>query len=312
MTLTVAIQMDPIEFIKPQTDTSLLLGLEAQARGHTLYYYTPDKLSLRDGKVTATAYPVTLHADHTHHYDLGEPLRLDLSTTDVVLLRQDPPFDMAYITTTHLLEQLPATTLVVNNPASVRNHPEKLFPAQFREFSPPTLVSADIQEIGHFRDEYKDIILKPLYGFGGHSVLRLKQGDDNFHTLMEMIFTDSREPWVIQQFIPDVKTGERRIILIDGAFGGIIGRIPPEGEIRANMRIGGVATKVELTPRQRDICAALEPELKAKGLILAGIDVIGDYLTEINLTSPTGLAPINRLYNTKLEATVWNAIEARL
>ncbi len=309
MALRVAIQMDPIGSIKPESDSTLLLGREAQTRGHELYYYTPDKLSWRDGNITAAAQRITFHADPAHYYDLGETLSLDLKTMDVVLLRQDPPFHMAYISTTYMLEQLHPKTLVVNNPASVRNHAEKLLPALFREFTPPTLVTADASEIAHFRAEHKDIVIKPLYGFGGHSVLRLKPGDDNFHALMEMLFAESKEPWVVQPFLPEVKSEERRIILIDGTFAGMIGRIPAEGEIRANMRIGGTPVKAELTKRQREICEALGPVLKEKGLIFAGIDVIGDWLTEINITSPTGLAPINRLYGKKLETDIWDAIE---
>ncbi len=304
--------MDPLESLKPQTDSTLLLGLEAQARGYELYYYTPDKLSWRDGAITAVAQHITLHPDPAHYYDLGEALTLDLKTMDVVLLRQDPPFDMAYISTTYILEQLHPKTLVVNHPTSVRNHAEKLFPMLFRQFTPPTLVSADVREIEHFRSDHKDIVIKPLYGFGGHSVLRLKPDDDNFHALMEMLFAESKEPWVVQKFLPEVKTGDRRIILIDGEIGGIMGRIPAEHEIRANFRVGGTAVKAELTPRQREICEALGPLLKEKGLIFAGLDVIGDWLTEINITSPTGLAPMNRLYGkfgSARREEIWDAIE---
>jgi glutathione synthase len=305
----IAIQMDPIGSIKPQSDSTLLLGLEAQKRGHALYYYTPDKLSWHGGNITASAHPIKLFADPAHYYELGEIETLDLKTADVVLLRQDPPFDMAYISTTYILEQLPPKTLVVNNPTSVRNYAEKLFPAQFKEFTPPTLVSADIREIERFRKEYKDIVIKPLYGFGGHSVFRIKADDDNFNALMEMIFSTSKEPWVVQPFLAEVKTGERRIILIGGKFAGVIGRIPAEGDIRSNMRVGGTPVKAELTPKQRNICDALEPVLKEKGIFFAGIDVIGDWLTEINITSPTGIAPIHRLYGKNVAVDFWDAVE---
>jgi len=344
--LRIAIQMDPIGSIKPGSDSTLLLGLEAQKRGHALYYYTPDKLSWHDGKITALAQPITLHADPEHYYDLGKTLTLDLKTVDVVLLRQDPPFNMAYISTTYILEQLmqippPAggrlgggqscssidavpnspppqpspcgggskRPLVVNNPTSVRNHAEKLFPAQFHEFTPPTLVTADVKEIEHFRKSHKDIVIKPLYGFGGHSVFRVRADDNNFNALMEMIFSESKEPWVVQPFLPDVKTGERRIILIDGKFAGLIGRIPAEDDFRANMRVGGTPVKAELTQKQRKLCDALGPVLKEKGIFFAGIDVIGDYLTEINITSPTGIAPVNKLYGKNLAADFWDAVE---
>ncbi|MDE3060464.1 MAG: glutathione synthase [Pseudomonadota bacterium] len=311
MTRRVAIQMDPIASIKPQTDSTLLLGIEAQRRGYEVYYYTPDKLAYYNGAVTAQAHRITLRADPAHYYDLGETLTLDLNTMDVVLLRQDPPFDAAYIGTTYLLERLPKT-LVVNNPASVRDFPEKWAPTLFSQYMPPTLITADPGEIERFRREHKDIVIKPLYGFGGHNVFRIRPEDENFPTLMEMAFGHSKEPWVAQPFLPEVKTGERRIILIDGELAGVIGRIPLENEIRANMRVGGTAVKAELTSRQREICAALKPFLKEKGLILVGIDVIGDWLTEINITSPTGLAAINRLYGKTLESEVWDAIEKKL
>jgi glutathione synthase len=309
---SVAIQMDPIGSIKPQSDSTLLLGLEAQKRGYDLYYYTPDKLTWRDGKITAAAHRITLHADQAHYYDLGEPLTLDLKTVNVVLLRQDPPFNMPYISTTYMLEELAPKTLVVNHPSSVRNHAEKLFPASFHQFMPPTLVSADIGEISRFRKEHKDVVIKPLYGFGGHSVFRIGPDDQNFNALMEMIFSGNAEPWVVQPFLPEVKTGERRIILIDGKFGGIFARLPAEGDIRSNLRVGGTPSKAELTAKQHEICEALEPVLRKEGIIFAGIDVIGDWLTEINITSPTGLAAMYRLYGKKLEVSIWDAIEARL
>jgi len=312
MTLKVAIQMDPVAGINPRTDSTLLLGIEACRREHELYYYTPEKLSYTGGKITARGNRIEFFADHDHYYKLGESLTIDLRTMDVVLLRQDPPFNMAYITTTHILEHLAPKTLVVNDPASVRNHPEKLFPLQLRQFMPPTLVTADIAEIEHFRNEHKDIIVKPLYGHGGRSVLRLKEDDDNLATLMEMHLSTSLEPLMIQPFLPEVKTGDRRIILIDGRVGGVMGRIPAEHEIRANFRVGGSAAKAELTPKQREICETLGRMLREKGLLFVGLDVIGDYLTEINITSPTGMVQMNKLNGTKLEAELWDAIEGRV
>ena len=312
MKLKIAIQMDPVAGINPRTDSTLLMGVEACKRGYEVYYYTPDKLSYNDGMITASAYRITFFADPADYYKLGESLTLDLKTMDVVLLRQDPPFNMAYITTTHILELLAPKTLVVNDPASVRNHPEKIFPLQFRQFMPPTLVSADLAAIEAFRDEHKDIIIKPLYGHGGRSVLRLKPDDDNLSTLMEMHLATSSEPLMVQAFLPEVRTGDRRIVLIDGRVGGVMGRIPAEHEIRANFRVGGSPAKAELTPKQREICEVLGPIFKAKGLVFVGLDVIGDYLTEINITSPTGLVQMNKLNGTKLEADVWDAVEGRL
>jgi len=303
MGLKVAIQMDPIGGINPLGDSTLRLGAEAQGRGHELFYYTPDTLSLRGNDVTAHARRLHLSLDPKHYYDFVDaPQTLDLRKMDVVLLRQDPPFNMHYITTTYMLERLQPDVLVANDPASVRNHSEKLFPFEFAEFMPPTLISGDITEIVKFRAEYKDIIIKPLYGYGGKAVLRVKPDDDNFDALLEMQFSASREPVVVQAFLPEVKTGDRRIILIDGKFAGAIGRIPAEHEIRANMRVGGTPTKVELTKKQNDICAALEKPLRERGFIFAGVDVIGDYLTEINITSPTGLAAVEKLYGKNLAA----------
>jgi glutathione synthase len=312
MHLNIAIQMDPVAGINPHTDSTLVLGIEACIRGYEVYYYTPDHLSHHNGNITARAHPVTFHANTEKYYTLGEPLTLDLRSMDVVLLRQDPPFNMAYLTTTYILELLAPDVLVVNDPASVRNHPEKLFPLQFQHFMPPTLVSADIDEIESFKKHHKDIIIKPLYGHGGRSVLRLKAEDDNLATLLEMQYMASAEPLMVQPFLPEVKTQDRRIILIDGAVGGVMGRIPAEHEIRANFRVGGSPAKAELTKKQREICEVLGPILKAKGLLFVGLDVIGDYLTEINVTSPTGLVQMNALNNTTLEATIWDAIETNI
>lgn len=312
MPLRVAFQMDAPASLNFHTDSTLLLGLEAQARGHEVWHYTPEQLSWNEGEITARATRTQFFADPKHFFELGESKTLHLRDMDVVWLRQDPPFDMSYLTTTYILEQLPNKTLVVNNPASVRNRPEKLFPTLLREFMPPTLISVDIQEITAFYAKHKDIVIKPLYGYGGRAVWRLREHDGNFQVLMEALFTGRKEPVMAQKFLPEVKTGDRRIILIDGEIGGVMARIPAEGEIRANFRVGGQAAKAELTPRQKDICAALRPELKKLGLVFVGLDVIGDWLTEINITSPTGLAAMNRLYGLKLEANIWDAVEAKI
>ncbi len=312
MKLRVAIQMDAIESINPRGDSTLLLGIEAIRRGHEVFYYTPDKLSYLDGDIKAWAQPIKFFDDPKHYYELGESFSLDLKTMDVVLLRQDPPFNMEYITTTYLLEQLQPKTLVVNDPASVRNNSEKLFPTLIKEFMPPTLISADIRYIGDFYAKHKDIIIKPLYGYGGRSVLHLKDGDDNFKALMEMLFANSKEQIIAQKFLPEVKDRDMRIILIDGEIGGAVGRIPESGNIRANMRVGGKAIKVELSKKQREICEALRKPLKDKGIIFAGLDVIGDWLTEINITSPTTLRAANQLNGTQLERNIWDVIESKL
>jgi glutathione synthase len=310
MPLRIAIQMDRLDSINPMGDSTLRLGVEAQARGHTLFYYTPDTLTLReDGKLVAHTHPVRLSLDVQRYYELGEAQTLDLSTLDVVLLRQDPPFDMTYLSTTYLLETL-TDTLVLNRPASVRNRPEKLFPLSFRQFMPPTIVSADVAELERFWQAHGDVVIKPLYGYGGRGIFRLRAGDDNFHSLLEMMFSQSREPVMAQQFLPEVKDADRRILLVDGQVCGVFGRIPAGDEIRANMRVGGVPVKAELTTRQKEICAALGPVLKEEGLFFVGLDCIGDWLTEINVTSPTGLAAITNLYGTKVETTFWERVEA--
>lgn len=310
MTLRVAIQMDVIESINYNSDSTLMLGIEAVRRGYDVFYYTPDKLSYRDGRITARAHPAKFF-DGDMYYKLDDEFSLDLNSVNVVLLRQDPPFNMTYLTTTYLLEQL-KDTLVVNDPASVRNHPEKLFPTLLREFMPPTLISADMYEIKAFYREQKDIVLKPLYGYGGRAILRLKEGDDNFGPLTEMLFSESKEPIIAQRFLPEVKSEDRRIILVDGEVAGAIGRIPEEGDIRANMRVGGVPISVELTDRQKEICEAFKKPLKDEVLIFVGLDVIGDWLTEINLTSPTGLRAIKNLTGKNIAVNIWDAIEAKL
>lgn len=310
--MKIAIQMDPINSINPYNDASLLLGIEAQRRGYEIFYYTPDKLTYCDGAVRARAYPIKLYDRLVNYYELGEEFTLNLHDMDVVLLRQDPPPDAAYLTTTYLLEMLAPKTLVVNNPVSVRNNPEKIFPTLFRQFMPPTLISADILEIKEFYAQHKDIILKPLYGHSGRAILHAKEGDDNFPVLVEMLFANSKEPIIAQGFLPEVKSEDRRIVLIDGEIGGIFGRIPASNNVRASLSAGSKEVKAEITPKQREICEALRQPLKDMGLILVGLDVIGDWLTEINITSPAGLRNINRTSGTKLERNVWDAIESKL
>ena len=311
MPLTVAIQMDPIEKIDISGDSTFALALEAQARGHVLLYYGPRDLSFRDGKVTAHVKPLAVKPVQGDHFVLGQGYVADLTTVDVVLMRQDPPFDMAYITATHILERVHPKTLVVNNPAEVRNAPEKLFVTEFGDFIPPTLITSDIREIRAFREEHQDIILKPLYGNGGAGVFRVKHDDENFGALMEMFTQFYREPVIVQRYLPDVRKGDKRIILVDGEFAGAINRVPAEGEARSNMHVGGRPVATELTPRERAICAAIGPELKRRGLIFTGIDVIGDYMTEINVTSPTGIHEVKRFGGADIAALVWDAIEKK-
>lgn len=312
MGLRVAIQMDPIQSIHPETDATFRLGQEAQRRGYQLFYYTPDKLTYRDGAITARAQELTLYANPKKYYALGEAKTVNLKTMDVILLRQDPPFDISYITTTYLLEQLEPDVLVVNNPAFVRNHPEKLFPTLLKQFMPPTLITGDNDEIKSFRKAHKDIVIKPLYGHSGRAVFRVKPDDDNFSVLIETLQASSREPWVVQKYLPEMKKGEHRIILIDGEYAAIAGRIPPKGETRANIHLGAKYIKAKPTKHHMKICEALGPMLKEKGLIFTGIDIIGEYLTEINITSPGTLAGITELYGIKLEAQIWDAIERKL
>jgi glutathione synthase len=312
MALTVALQMDPVENINIDGDSSFVLGLAAQRRGHALYHYHPRQLSLREGIVTARCRPLELRRERGNHFSLGAEENLDLSDLDVVLMRQDPPFDMAYITATHLLERVHPATLVVNDPVHVRNAPEKLFVTEFTQLMPPTLVSSDRAEILDFRARHKDIIVKPLFGNGGAGVFHIRPEDENLNALLELFTQLYREPIQVQRYVPEVRLGDKRIILIDGIAVGAINRIPAAGEARSNMHVGGRAVKSELSRRDRDICAAIGPELKKRGLIFVGIDVIGDYMTEINVTSPTGLQEINRFDNVTLEDKVWDAIEARL
>ena len=311
MSLHVALQMDPVHTININGDSTFALGLEAQARGHTLFYYEPKNLSMRDGRVYARGHWLTLRREAGNHFTLGEPEIVNLTDLDVVLLRQDPPFDMSYITTTHMLELVHPKVLVVNDPSEVRNAPEKLFATRFEGLLPPTLISRDPEEIKSFRAEFGDIIVKPLFGNGGAGVFRLREGDENLVSLLEMFSSINREPVIVQKYLKDVRKGDKRIILIDGKPAGAINRVPAEGEARSNMHVGGRPEKSLLTKREQEICEMIGPELKRRGLIFVGIDVIGDYLTEINVTSPTGIQEIDRFDGSNLAALVWDAIEAR-
>ena len=285
MKLNVAVQMDPIARINIRGDSTFALLLEAQKRGHGLSYYTPDKLSLKGEELVAPVQALTVRDDVGDHFTLGEPKRETLSAFDVILLRQDPPFDLAYITSTHLLERIHPKTLVVNDPASVRNAPEKLFVMDFPQLMPPTLISRDLDEINAFRDEYGAVVMKPLHGHGGAAVFRIMQQDMNFGSLFDMFSVTFKEPWVIQKFISEVKHGDKRIILVDGEFAGAVNRVPAADDLRSNMVRGGAAQATELSDREREICATLAPELRKRGLLFVGIDVIDGNLTEINVTS---------------------------
>lgn len=312
MTLTVAVQMDPIQRIKIAGDSTFAMLLEAQRRGHALLHYTPDRLSLSNGKVVATAEPITVRDEDGDHVTMGEPSRIDLSTVDVVLLRQDPPFDMAYITTTHLLERIHPETLVVNDPGQVRNAPEKIFVTEFPRLMPPTLISRDRAEIEAFRAEHGEVVMKPLYGNGGAAVFKVSREDPNFGSLYDLFSVTFREPWVIQRFLPKITEGDKRIILIDGVAAGAINRVPAANDIRSNMVRGGAAKPTDLSAREREICETIGPALKRMGQIFVGIDVIDGNLTEINVTSPTGLRAIKRLGGPDLSVTLWDAIEGKI
>jgi glutathione synthase len=311
MAMNVAVQMDPIERINIRGDSTFALMLEAQARGHSLAVYTPDTLSQRGGQISAVVRPVELRDVEGDHVSAGQAERVDLSTFDVVLLRQDPPFDMAYVTTTHMLERLRPETLVVNDPVSVRNAPEKVFVTEFPELMPPTLITRDRQEIETFRAEHGEVVMKPLYGAGGAAVFKVAVEDPNFGSLFDMFSVTSREPWVIQRFLPQVVQGDKRIILVDGVAAGAVNRVPQKGDIRSNMVRGGAAAATDLTPRERDICERIGPALKRMGLVFVGIDVIDGWLTEINVTSPTGLRAIKRLGGPDLAASIWDAIATK-
>lgn len=312
MSLTVAIQMDSMERVNIEADSTFALALEAQARGHRLYHYLARDLTLADGALTAIARPLTVKREQGRHFELGKVETLDLARMDVVLMRQDPPFDMAYITATHLLEHVRGKTLIVNDPVAVRNAPEKIFATHFPGLMPETLITSDRAAIEAFRAKHGDIILKPLFGNGGVGVFRLRPEDENLNALLEIFTQLYREPIIVQRYLPAVREGDKRIILIEGEPVGAVLRVPAKGEARANLHVGGTAKKTSLTAREHDICAAIGPTLRKLGLVFVGIDVIGDYLTEINVTSPTGIQEIDRLDKVKLEALVWDAIEKRL
>jgi glutathione synthase len=313
MPLRVAYQMDHIARLNIRGDSTFALLLEGERRGHAQVHYTPDRLAMRDGRVTAMVEPIKVRDVAGDHFTLGAPEAADLSSFDVVMLRQDPPFDMGYITTTFMLERLGSKTLVVNDPASVRNAPEKLYVTEFVKLGPPTLITRDRKLIADFRKEYGDIIVKPLYGNGGAGVFRIGGGDENLAALLE-IFEDAfrGQPFVVQRYLPDVRKGDKRIILVEGEPVGIINRVPAAGEARSNMHVGGRPEPATMTDRDMEICAAIGPALKARGLIFVGIDVIGDYLTEINVTSPTGIREVKRFGGVDIAELIWDAIEARL
>ena len=309
MSLNVAVQMDPIERINIRGDSTFALLLEAQARGHRLSYYTPDRLALREARVFATVHGLEVRDVEGRHFTLREPHRADLATFDVILLRQDPPFDLHYVTTTHMLERVQSKTLVVNDPASVRNAPEKVFVTEFPDLMPPTVVTRDLAEIKAFRGEHGDIVMKPLYGNGGGAVFRVTSDDLNFGSLFDMFSVTFREAWVVQKFLPAVREGDKRIILVDGEFAGAVNRVPQPDDLRSNMVRGGAARATDLTERERHICERLGPALRARGLLFVGIDVIGDYLTEINVTSPTGIRAVKNLGGPDIAALIWDKIE---
>jgi glutathione synthase len=311
MRLNVAVQMDPIERINIRGDSTFALLLEAQNRAYSLSYYTPAQLSMRDGKVSATVCPLAVRDKAGDHFTLGAPRHVELASCDVVLLRQDPPFDLAYITTTHMLERVHPKTLVVNDPAHVRNAPEKIFVTEFPDLMPSTLITRDLEAIKAFRAEHGDIVMKPLYGKGGEAVFLLTKDDLNFGSLYDLFAGMSREPWVVQKFLPAVKEGDKRIILVDGEFAGAVNRVPAPDDLRSNMVRGGVPAPTDLTDREREICARLGPALRERGLLFVGIDVIGGYLTEINVTSPTGIRSVKNLGGADIAALIWDKIEEK-
>lgn len=314
MPLTVAVQMDPIDSINIVGDSTFALMLSAQARGHTLFHYGAEDLNYRDGRVWAKAYPVTVQRVTGDHFSFGEPRNLDLGDeADVVLMRQDPPFDLGYITATHLLERIADKTLVVNDPANVRNAPEKVFVLDYPQFMPPTLVTRSLDEARAFLAEHGAIVIKPLHGNGGKAIFKVESDGANLSALIEVFNMTWREPHMVQAFLPDVAKGDKRIVLIDGEVAGAINRLPGEGEIRSNLAVGGSAEKTELTETEIEICRVLGPELKKRGLLFVGIDVIGGkWLTEINVTSPTGIVAIENFDGTDVAAMIWDAIEAKV
>jgi glutathione synthase len=314
MSLRVAVQMDPLESINIAGDSSFAIMLSAQARGHRLFHYSVDALSYHGGRVVTMAQPVEVRREPGNHFTLGEPVILDLGhDADVVLMRQDPPFDLSYITATHLLERLAGETLVVNDPASVRNAPEKVWVLDFARFMPPTLVTRSLGLARKFLEEQGEIVVKPLHGNGGKAIFKIGRDGANLSSLIEVFNTAYREPHMLQKFLPEIAEGDKRIVLVDGEMAGAINRFPGEGEIRSNLAVGGSAAKTELTDREHEICAALGPELKKRGLLFVGIDVIGGrWLTEINVTSPTGIVAIDKFNGTDTPARIWDAIEAKL
>src|SRR5215216_3134321 len=312
MALSVAVQMDPIERINIRGDSTFALLLEAQARGHVLAYYTPDRLAQRDGVVFATVQPLAVRDVEGGHFTLGEPRRVELASFDVVLLRQDPPFDLAYISSTHMLDRIHPRTLVVNDAAHVRNAPEKIFVTEFPDLMPPTLITRDLAEIKAFRAEHGDIVMKPLYGHGGGAVFRVTRDDLNFGSLYDMFAVTFREQWVVQAWLPAVKDGDKRIILVEGEYAGAVNRVPAADDLRSNMVRGGSPKKTELTAREQHICERLGPHLRERGLLLVGIDVIGDWLTEINVTAPTGIRAVKNVGGPDIAKMVWDKIELKV
>ncbi|WP_066726990.1 glutathione synthase [Sphingomonas pituitosa] len=314
MSLTVAVQMDPLDSINIAGDSSFALMLSAQARGHRLFHYAPEDLNYSAGRVWTRAHPVTVQRVDGEHFTFGDPVQLDLGDeADVVLMRQDPPFDLGYITATHLLERIADRTLVVNDPAQVRNAPEKVWVLDFAQFMPPTLVTRSVEEAKAFLAEHGEIVVKPLHGNGGKAIFKIGRDGANLSSLIEVFNTAYREPHMVQAFLPDIVKGDKRIVLVDGEVAGAINRLPGEGEIRSNLAVGGSAAKTELTDREKEICAVLGPELKKRGLLFVGIDVIGgQWLTEINVTSPTGIVAIDRFNGTDTAGMIWDAIEARV
>ena len=309
MSLKIAVQMDPIQGINVKGDFTFALLLEAQKRGHALSYYTPDRLALRDNRLFATVETLQVRDAVGDHFTLSDARRVELTAFDVILLRQDPPFDLQYITTTHLLERIHPRTLVINNPASVRNAPEKIFVTEFPELMPPTLITRDLAEIKSFRAEHGDVVMKPLYGFGGGAVFRVTKDDINFGSLYDMFSNTYREQWVVQKFLPAFKQGDKRIILVDGEYAGAVNRVPAADDLRSNMVRGGAAKATDLTPREREICQTLGPALRKLGLLFVGIDVIGDFITEINVTSPTGIRAVKNVGGPDIAAMIWDKIE---
>ena len=312
MSLRVAVQMDPLETINIQGDSTFALMLEAQARGHLLWHYLPEQLHYDEGMVRAFARPVTVQREAGAHFKAGDPVLLDLARdVDVVLLRQDPPFDLAYITSTHLLDMIHPATLVVNDPSSVRNAPEKLFVTRYRDLMPPTLITRSLADVQTFRQRHGEVVIKPLYGNAGTAVFHVTQRDANVAALVETFQHMDRAPFMVQKFLPQVSEGDKRIVLIDGVATGAINRLPKAGEIRSNLAAGGQAVETQLTAREREICETIGPDLKRLGLIFVGIDVIAGHLTEINVTSPTGIVAIDRFNGTNTPGLIWDAIEAR-